>query len=319
MELISVIVPVYKVEQYLNRCVDSILSQTYKNLEIILVDDGSPDGCPLICDELSEKYENIKVIHKANGGLSSARNVGMDVCKGRYISFIDSDDFIEKNFIARLYELIKKYDAELAMLTYQEVTDASRNYSISSKQESVYRGENVEEAFLQLKIDSVCVGLYSANAIKNIRFMEGKTSEDIPFNFEVFRHINTFVYAPECRYFYFYNTESISNGPLDENMLNYLKFREKIYEFYKGKNDKLEALSECLYARAAFGLQTRMALYGVSNRLDEKKCKEMLSLIFKTHKDAFFEADNIPHSRKLAAIGTFYFYDLMKLLGKIVR
>lgn len=313
------IVPVYKVEQYLARCVNSILSQTYKNLEIVLVDDGSPDGCPSICDELSEKYENIKVIHKVNGGLSSARNAGIDVCEGRYISFVDSDDFIDKEFIARLYELIRKYDAELAMLTYQEVTGAPKNFSISSKQEVVYRGEKIEEAFLRLKIDSVCVGLYSADAIKNIRFIEGKTSEDIPFNFEVFRRINTFVYAPECRYFYFYNTESISNGSLDKNMLNYLKFREKIYEFYKGKNDKLETLSESLYARAAFGLQTRMALYGVSNQLDEKQCKEMLSLIFKTHKEAFFKAENIPRSRKLAAIGTFYFYGLIKQLGKIVR
>lgn len=120
MDLISVIVPVFKVEQYLKRCVSSILNQSYKNIEIILVDDGSPDNCPEICDDLSSKYSNITVIHKKNGGLSSARNAGLEKCNGRYISFVDSDDFIDKNFINRLYECIIKYDADVAMVMYEE-------------------------------------------------------------------------------------------------------------------------------------------------------------------------------------------------------
>ena len=95
-ELISIIVPVYKVEKYIDRCVESIINQTYKNIEIILVDDGSPDNCPKICDEWAKKDKRIRVIHKENRGVSSARNVGIDVAKGKYIGFVDSDDYIEK-------------------------------------------------------------------------------------------------------------------------------------------------------------------------------------------------------------------------------
>ena len=105
-ELVSVIVPVYKVEPYLDRCVASILAQTYPNLEVILVDDGSPDNCPALCDAWAQRDARIRVIHKKNGGLSDARNVGLDAASGAYISFVDSDDYIAENFIETLYDLL---------------------------------------------------------------------------------------------------------------------------------------------------------------------------------------------------------------------
>ena len=105
-DLISVVVPIYNVENYIKKCVDSILSQTYKNLEIILVDDGSPDRCGEICDKWTKKDNRIKVIHKENGGLSDARNSGIEIAKGDYLSFIDSDDYVNKDFIKILYNLL---------------------------------------------------------------------------------------------------------------------------------------------------------------------------------------------------------------------
>lgn len=114
MDKISVIVPVYKTEQYLNRCVQSITDQTYKNLEIILVDDGSPDNCPEMCDQWAKKDERIKVIHKRNGGISSARNAGLDSATGDYIMFADSDDWMEPDMAEFLYRLIVKYDADIS-------------------------------------------------------------------------------------------------------------------------------------------------------------------------------------------------------------
>ena len=105
-ELISVIIPVYKVEDYIHRCVDSVLTQTYGNLEIILVDDGSPDRCGEICDEYAAKDKRVVSIHKKNGGLSDARNAGMEVCEGEYITFLDSDDWVVPNYIERLYRLL---------------------------------------------------------------------------------------------------------------------------------------------------------------------------------------------------------------------
>ena len=112
--LITVIVPIYKVETYLRKCVDSVIAQTYRDLEIILVDDGSPDGCGRICDEYAARDERIRVIHKENGGLSSARNAALDVCRGEYISFIDSDDFVSPYFIEILYRGIAQTGSEIA-------------------------------------------------------------------------------------------------------------------------------------------------------------------------------------------------------------
>ena len=114
---ISVIVPVYKVEKYLDKCVESIVNQTYKNLEIILVDDGSPDNCPAMCDEWAEKDERIRVIHKENGGLADARNAGMDIATGDYIGFVDSDDWIEPNMYEVLLKNALKYDADISTIS----------------------------------------------------------------------------------------------------------------------------------------------------------------------------------------------------------
>ena len=114
MDLISVIVPIYKVEEYLDCCIRSIINQTYSNLEIILVDDGSPDGCPEICDAWVKKDSRIKVIHKENGGLSDARNAGMVIASGEYVAFIDSDDRVESEFIQKLYNVITEHNADIA-------------------------------------------------------------------------------------------------------------------------------------------------------------------------------------------------------------
>lgn len=113
--LISVIVPIYKVEQYLNRCVQSIVDQTYKNLEIILVDDGSPDNSPAMCDAWAEKDDRVQVVHKKNGGVSSARNAGLDAANGAYIGFVDGDDYIEPDMYAQLLQAIQKDSSDMAV------------------------------------------------------------------------------------------------------------------------------------------------------------------------------------------------------------
>ena len=118
---VSIIVPIYKVEKYLNRCIDSILNQTYKNIEVILVDDGSPDRCGAICDNYSKIDKRIKVIHKKNEGLAEARNAGIKIATGEYISFVDSDDFINKNMYKVLYENAIKYDADISMCQFKYI------------------------------------------------------------------------------------------------------------------------------------------------------------------------------------------------------
>lgn len=120
-ELVSIIVPVYKVEQYLSRCVDSILQQSYSNLEIILVDDGSPDSCGMICDEYQKKDSRVQVIHKSNGGLSDARNYGIEAAQGKYLAFVDSDDWLDFDMIDILYRVLTSQDADIAECSYRNL------------------------------------------------------------------------------------------------------------------------------------------------------------------------------------------------------
>lgn len=131
--LITVIIPCYKVEQYLPKCINSVLTQTYTNLEIILVDDGSPDNCGNICDNYAQKDSRIKVIHKTNGGLSDARNKGIDIAHGEYITFIDSDDYVSNDYIEVLYNLLKENNAQMSICL---------PYCISEMNETIIRINN---------------------------------------------------------------------------------------------------------------------------------------------------------------------------------
>ena len=123
--LISVIVPCYNVEEYLPRCVESVLNQTYRNLEILLVDDGSPDRCGEICDEYAAVDSRVKVIHKENGGLSDARNVALNVMKGEYVTFVDSDDYVAADYVEYLYKLMEEYGVKLSVSRHQEFKDGA--------------------------------------------------------------------------------------------------------------------------------------------------------------------------------------------------
>lgn len=186
MDKISVIVPIYNVEQYLRMCLDSIINQTYRNLEIILVDDGSPDNCGAICDEYAEKDGRIIVIHKENGGLSSARNAGLNICKGDYISFIDSDDFVSPYFLEVLYRGIELYSSEISSLSRcldwftdgQEkeihLAETSDDYKISKC--TPY--EAIRLVMYQRIPSGVLTGLYKKEIFDDIRFPIGWLHED---------------------------------------------------------------------------------------------------------------------------------------------
>ena len=135
-ELISVIIPVYKVEKYIERCITSVKKQSYFNIEIILVDDGSPDNCGIICDKYAETDSRIKVIHKKNGGLSDARNAGLDIATGQYICFIDSDDYIEKDTLKDMYNNIVMTRADITICNY---------YTVDSEGNKQWESENIPD------------------------------------------------------------------------------------------------------------------------------------------------------------------------------
>ena len=179
-DLITVVVPIYKVEKYLEKCIDSIIKQTYENLEIILVDDGSPDKCPQICDEYAKKDSRIKVIHKKNGGLSDARNAGIDIAKGEYITFVDSDDYIEKDYVEVLYDSIKENDSDMAIGSHKVIYENGTILNKETGEKSVLDAKTVLERILyDENIDlSAWAKLYKTELFEEIRYPKGRVFED---------------------------------------------------------------------------------------------------------------------------------------------
>lgn len=179
--LISVIVPIYKVEYYLDKCVESIISQTYNNLEVWLVDDGSPDRCGKMCDEWAQKDARIKVIHKSNGGVSDARNVALDVMTGEYVAYVDGDDTVAPDYIECMYNLIVVHNCEMAMCNFVlDYEGKERAYDKSPYKETIYTPEEaVRELFYQGNFDDYpWCKLYHRSLFNGIRFPKGIIFED---------------------------------------------------------------------------------------------------------------------------------------------
>ena len=186
MPVITVIVPVYKVEQYLPSCVDSILAQTFSDFELILVDDGSPDGCGAMCDAYAKQDARIHVIHRENGGLSAARNSGMDIARGEYLTFVDSDDLISADYLTALLNAAREQDSEIAVCRFRRFTTgtpdtrsapASVPVSSISPREAVcmlYRGDERNPI-------NACAKLFHSSVIGSMRFPQGRLHEDQAF------------------------------------------------------------------------------------------------------------------------------------------
>lgn len=226
-KLISVIIPVYNVEKYLKRCVQSVLSQTYENLEIILVDDGSPDKSGDICDEYAQKYKKIRVVHKKNGGLSSARNAGMKIASGEYIGFVDADDDIDNHMYEKLYDVVEQYQVDFVMSDYMRIVEEKKKFLKTTKiQGGYYSKEDIRKnIYPQLIMNegleygpllSVCHCLYRTDFLKknNLIFDEGvRWSEDNIFSSFVGYYANSFFYLKgEGLYHYYNNPGTITTG-----------------------------------------------------------------------------------------------------------
>ena len=244
-EIISVIVPIYKVESYLENCIKSIVAQTYKNLDIILVDDGSPDRCPLICDQYARMDNRIRVIHKENGGLSDARNAGLDIAIGEFITFIDSDDFVFPDYIEILYSLCKKYNADFSMCQCIHCGMGDTLNTVQREQGSdiieIFEGRDKMKAYLATgKIDTVAwKKLYSIDLIKNIRFPFGKLHEDAFFTPIILDKAKRVVITKKIGYVYRINANSIMNSGFSVKRLDAIEAKIIQRELIKTKYSEL--------------------------------------------------------------------------------
>lgn len=250
--LISVIIPVYNVEQYLERCVDSIINQTYKKLEIILVDDGSPDRSGDLCEELAKKDERIRVFHKQNGGLSDARNYGVQKSKGEYIAFIDSDDYVSNDYLEHLYAMVEEYNADITVGSYYRtsnsefsgtINSALPKISVLSGKDACYKLLKGEEYYGPLVV--AWAKLIRSKLVENYPFPIGKKHEDEATTAKFLINANKVVISNKQIYAYYQNENSITHTKGDN------KNEDAIWAIYH-RAEYFEAKGEHRLAKMAY-------------------------------------------------------------------
>jgi len=211
--MVSVIIPVYNVQDYLARCIDSVLAQTYKDLEIILVDDGSHDTSGDICDEYDLKYRHLRVIHKENGGLSDARNTALDVAQGEYVTFIDADDYVHPCFVETLLNTITSTGAQIAACTWQELKDGStpRKVNISKASCKIYsQQEAINSVFYQRQLNhSACSRIFERRLFDDLRFPNGALYEDLAIIYPLLCKVDKMALLKAPMYYYMHRDGSI--------------------------------------------------------------------------------------------------------------
>ena len=273
--LISVIVPIYKVEKYLSKCVDSVVNQTYKNLEIILVDDGSPDNCPKICDEYAKQDSRIKVIHKENGGLSDARNAGMKIATGEYVAFIDSDDYISDDFIETLYTTMKAENSDIVECDIVKFEDGTP---------PVIEKENCEvNSFLTEKGLSLLIAenkfhqhvwnkLYKSEIALKIPFAKGKLNEDEFWTYQIFGQAEKVTKINKSMYFYLQRSGSIMGENFNLRRLDALEAKAERQKYIEEKFPNLKEQAKIdLFGTCIFMCQSAMKYMKDNEKSKAKK------------------------------------------------
>lgn len=250
--LISIIVPCYKVEKYLPKCIDSIINQSYTNLEIFLIDDGSPDSCGIICDNYSKKDSRIKVIHKSNGGLSDARNVAIDKMTGEYVVFVDSDDYIAPTHIEGLYKMIQYHKAEISINSFTTFYDGLIPHPHSKPtKEYVYTGlEATERMFYQDMFDNSAWGkMYKSSLFNNIRYPKGLLYEDLPTTYRLMLKASKVIYNNNETYYYLLRSDSIERSKFSSEKLNSALKLMELMELMEQDKQRFQPIIKSYYCR----------------------------------------------------------------------
>ncbi|HHX70707.1 MAG TPA: glycosyltransferase, partial [Gallicola sp.] len=277
MKKISVIVPVYNVEKYIDRCINSLVNQTYPNLEIILVDDGSLDNSGEICDAYAKRYSNIKVIHKDNGGQSSARNEGLRVATGEYIGFVDSDDWILPDMYEHLYKILNEFNCELSMcqrLNIRNEHEAVR--ALASAKYNIFEGNKIMETYLTSDMLSVWNKLYKKSLFDDNRFPEGKIHEEIYLLYKVLKRAKRIIISKSQKYCYFLSETSTTRSPLNLKDFNMIQEWEKVIEDVKINYPKLKEKAYIRLYISYFNLINKYVMYGANDANVDRKINSLL-------------------------------------------
>ena len=299
--LISIIVPVYNVEKYIRRCVDSLINQTYRNLEIILVDDGSPDNSGAICDEYAKLDSRIKVIHKENGGVSSARNVGLDNASGEYIVFLDSDDYMDVDSYSVMYTglIDKKADIAVVGLSQERVDGIFvPKYNVDVT-EVLDKAQTIAEMLKQVKYTcSLCDKLFSSKLIGDTRFDETIShNEDLLFVYQLMKNSEKAVYTSKPMYYYCNNEQSASRVSFSDKNTTMLKAQTMVLEDIKENIPEIYDVALTEYVKTVIFNLNSIARSGYQN-------KEYIEKLRKIVKDnlKFFLKSYVAKGYKMRAV-----------------
>ena len=316
MKKISIIVPVYKVEPYLKRCIESIINQTYTELEIILVNDGSPDNCGDICDEYAKIDKRIRVIHKKNGGLSDARNAGLDIASGQYIGFVDSDDYIAKDMYEFLVKLMEKYDADISICG----TCYVENETIISKQELSCEMKLNSETAIKIMLEesnfntSAWDKLYKRDLFDGIRYPKGKLFEDLFTTYKLLEKADSIVYASEPKYYYVRTEGSIMNSSFSKRKMDdFVGASKEIIRFVNSKYPALRINAINRFVRYNISFIRQM----IESNYNDKTTIEEVRSIVKVHLKDYLRS-HYRLSSKLFAVILSINYSLAKMLYKSI-
>lgn len=314
---VSIIVPIYKVEKELDRCIQSILRQSYTNLEIILIDDGSPDKCPEMCDIYAEQDERIKVIHKENGGLSDARNAGLNIATGEFLAFIDSDDWVADSFIERLVNNIIDTDSDIAICGFALINEIGqkRDCVANKVQEVLEHEQAISALFAQQKFECmICMKMYRRNLFENIRFPKGKLYEDIAVSLSLFDKNRRCVIINDELYYYFQRKGSIVNSKFNKKRLDMLEYTQKMIDYSHEHGHKYDFEAESFYLKSV--MINILQIYKDKISEETKECADFLKKELRKHKKYIWENKYIERRRKIVMYAILFNFPV-KILVKI--
>ncbi|MBQ3409980.1 glycosyltransferase [Candidatus Saccharibacteria bacterium] len=258
--LISVIIPVYNTKQYLKNCLDSVLRQTYTNLEIIIIDDGSNDGSAKICDAYAKKDQRIQLIHQKNAGLSAARNAGLKIAKGEYLTFIDGDDSVTVDYVERLLKLVKKYQTNLSICSFAEIyPKRTFNFGQNYAEKCFNTTECLRYMLNEQGFTTTAWGkLYARTLWENLKFPEGKLHEDIGVVYQTIIKCDKIAYTPEPNYYYYQRKSSITNQKFTADKFAIIELTDKMCDELDRKFPELKNVTNCRRMHARFSILRQM-------------------------------------------------------------
>lgn len=316
--LVSVIIPIYKVEKYIDKCVKSVLAQTYQNLEVILVDDGSSDGCPRLCDEYKSIDHRVKVIHKPNGGLSDARNIGIKNSTGEYFLFVDGDDWIADNLVEIAIQTMQEYSVDIVSFSANIIENnvIVRQEFMPYSETVVLSAQEATENVLKDSISSqVWLRLYNRKCWKEIEFPMGRLYEDIATTYKVFELANNGIcFIPYALYNYLHNCEgiSLSNNP------------RKVYHIFLGLKEHYEyacdrypeAINDSLYLAMINGMSVINCSLNNENMVSG--VVESVDLFLRSNKGRIMGLQKLTAMRRFMLNMYYFSFPLYRLLAKLL-